>query len=702
MLGGNSDSPWQYILCILILFLFVVSIKGFPHLYVFVLVWWGGSVMYALILNHITLSVDANPWTLSIVTTNAILLVPFLIGYSTDLHETTSTSTNKVIGFCNMLNIWSVVLGNLLIGGSITYYLKLTEPLVVLIVEILVHGWKSITSKHAKNGIISISLLIIFYMIAHYLTPGNSKTNPLPFGLVIGVISIVSVAIKVVLGAKHGEDPSFDSGYSLFLYRSVVGFKWLIGFSILAVIADPNVLYNLISLPAFILIIISQNLYNYASVEVNVKNLAGVYVNGKIIKRVIVLMALTLSARQSIDMQTRIIVETQNNGSVVDVAHRNGSVVKVAHNQENERIILFGAIGRHNFGDLLMVEVFESNLKDFCDISGYDVFFADILPRNMTIYGGREVAGITSFMNSTVKTNVVHVGGETSSCSIPCALRMIRPNKDLSELKTLQWISFQNKSPLAYIVSKSFFRNAGSFVTNTIGGSSQQANIILAGFDFASSRDFPSTEHRIFAPDSVITIKENFEDKIKANKPAYTNYVAVQFRQSENVELITEQLVMIVENLHCGVVFFRAGAAQGHDLLAPYQKIQNEMIDRGFRSNIHIFEGLDIWDISSLIAHSELVIATSLHVRIIAFAFSIPRTTFSPTQKHNSMINHWDFGALNCTIGATDTSHIYETAIATLNCSAFQNEDYSLRATQMYKTVFKTMIATMEICDSLA
>ena len=97
--------------------------------------------MYALILNHITRSVDANPWTLSIVTTNnAILLVPFLIGYATSFHETTSTSTNKVIRLCNMLNIWSVVLGNLLIGGSVTYYLKLTEPLVVLIVEILVQG----------------------------------------------------------------------------------------------------------------------------------------------------------------------------------------------------------------------------------------------------------------------------------------------------------------------------------------------------------------------------------------------------------------------------------------------------------------------------------------------------------------------------------------------------------------------------------
>ena len=101
-----------------------------------------------------------------------------------------------------MFNIWSVVLGNLLIGGSVTYYLKLAEPLVVFIVEILVHGWKSITFKHAKNGIISIILLIIFDMVARYLTPKNSNTYLLSFSLVIGTISLVSVAMKVVLGAK--------------------------------------------------------------------------------------------------------------------------------------------------------------------------------------------------------------------------------------------------------------------------------------------------------------------------------------------------------------------------------------------------------------------------------------------------------------------------------------------------------------------
>ena len=56
---------------------------------------------------------------------------------------------------------------------------------------------------------------------------------------------------------------------------------------------------------------------------------------------------------------------------------------------QKDRIILFGAIGRHNFGDVLFPEVFLANLKNTCDISSYELIFADILPRNMSKYGGQ-------------------------------------------------------------------------------------------------------------------------------------------------------------------------------------------------------------------------------------------------------------------------------------------------------------------------
>ena len=145
--------------------------------------------------------------------------------------------------------------------------------------------------------------------------------------------------------------------------------------------------------------------------------------------------------------------------------------------------------------------------------------------------------------------------------------------------------------------------------------------------------------------------------------------------------------------------FFRAGAAPTHDKLDVYEIALKKMADIGFINNVHIFESLNIWDITSLIANSKLAIATSLHVRIIAFAFSIPRVTFSAEPKHTSMIENWDFAAKKCQIWATNVDKIFPTAIKTLNCDAFRDETYSYRASRAYKETFYDMIKIMGFCN---
>ena len=643
----------------------------FPRLYIFILVWWVGSVGYSLLINTIKLPSDNDdPWTFSIVATTFILLLPSILGLASTV-DNNSLYSNKIIALCNVLNIWSVILGTLLIGGSATYYLKLAEPLVVLFLEILMNGRNSLTSKHATNGMISVILLIVFDVAARYFKTKKYDGKLLMCNFIIGAISIISVAIKVVLGAKRVDEKRPPGrGYALFLSRSSTGFKYIICLSLFAIYIHPPVIENVIGLlPALVMMAITQNIYNYASVEVNDQSLAGEYVNGKILKRIIVLLALFGQS----------------------VFSRN----------PKERIVLFGAIGRHNFGDLLMAEVFEKNLMNSCNITKFDVFFADILPRNMTKYGGRDVAGITSFMDDTTKTHVVHVGGQTGGmCSIKCALAMFDPDPNLSERDTPEWKKFENTSKIAYIVKKSMFRNPGSFVTNTIGGYKKEAAEISKDFDFVSTRDYPGTTMNTFAPDSVITIKKIFENKVLAHKPTNFSrkYIAVQFRRGEKqIAEIVHELLELVNTTNHGVVFFRAGSV--HDTLDSYELIQKKLADVGVRNNIHVFRGLDIWDITSIIANSELVIGTSLHVRIIAFAFAIPRVTFSARPKHESMINHWDYGAMECKIKAVQVDQIFETALQTMACDAFQTEKYGHLALEMYMEMFQKMIHTMGICS---
>jgi len=370
--------------------------------------------------------------------------------------------------------------------------------------------------------------------------------------------------------------------------------------------------------------------------------------------------------------------------------------------KHKERIIFYGPMGRHNFGDIFFPQVFVKNLRHLCNISGYDVHYADILPRNMTKYGFRDVAGITSFMKDSVKTHVVLMGGNIFNCGFQSALWMFNPELPVPEFETCEWKRWVSEFSIAYMLKKSLFHNPGSFVANTIGLTKMNPEVeaILAGYEYVSTRTPPGKPQKIFAPDSVITIKKNFGYEILSRRHLAFKYIAVQFRADlERIDMIAKQLVKIVKATHFGVVFFRAGACRGTDRLDQYNMVVTKMADQGVKDNIHIFGNLNIWAISSLIANAELTIGTSLHVRIVSFAFSVPRVTFSPRDKHLEMIDNWDFGAIACNITGIGRNQIFHTAIATLKCTEFKNQEHSQKAVRMYMDMFSNMIQAMRICD---
>ena len=163
--------------------------------------------------------------------------------------------------------------------------------------------------------------------------------------------------------------------------------------------------------------------------------------------------------------------------------------------------------------------------------------------------------------------------------------------------------------------------------------------------------------------------------------------------------LLVQQLVELVKITGWKVVFFRAGAALGHDDLGMYRKVKKAMFANMTEEKAHIFEELDIWRITSLIANSNLVIATSLHVRIISFAYSVPRITLNAQFKQGAMISEWDYGAKECKVGKSETRNIVETATKALNCSAMTDEKWSLLAVSKYISVFDEMVESMGICN---
>jgi len=69
-------------------------------------------------------------------------------------------------------------------------------------------------------------------------------------------------------------------------------------------------------------------------------------------------------------------------------------------------------------------------------------------------------------------------------------------------------------------------------------------------------------------------------------------------------------------------VLFRAGAAPWHDDLEPYRRLAGRL-----RAPAVVAEALHIFDICALIAGSRGFLGTSLHGRIVALAFGVPRAS---------------------------------------------------------------------------
>jgi len=319
----------------------------------------------------------------------------------------------------------------------------------------------------------------------------------------------------------------------------------------------------------------------------------------------------------------------------------------------NRSTIIHGAMGRHNFGDVLMPHILTQLLLN----AGYSqskLIYTDVLPRDMRPLGGFETKSILDYLKSstvhgTGVYNVIIAGGEVGGCTVDCAHGMFTTHdekyskKEAATLKKSR--DFDTKS-LAYILKKSQFQDAGAFIANTIGGGMH--NDELEDYDFVSYRNSPPKYKNVspvMAPDSVLAIKELFDERIQAySHSSFSDmkYIAVQirkstFRDQKIYGIIARELDKLSNNQSLPIIFFRAGAATHHDSLSTYRDLGKRM-----SSEYYIMEDLDIWKICALISRAQLQVSTSMHTRIIAYAYQVPRVTLDAQGKHNALIGSVD------------------------------------------------------------
>lgn len=339
--------------------------------------------------------------------------------------------------------------------------------------------------------------------------------------------------------------------------------------------------------------------------------------------------------------------------------------------------ILFGAFDRHNFGDLLFPHIVMALLAPEHPV------FAGLVAQDLRPFGGHRVEAIAdvAVRLRDYPVNILHAGGELLTCDAWQAAAMTLPPDEAQDIITrldrrpreaLEWSSRRTglSSLAPYTVQPAMFPQARAVLYNAVGGVDLDTRDdafraeVLANLHAAHGvgvRDASTQAHLQSAgipvrlmPDPAAMVADLFGDDIRrrgaVGEVAYTRhaspqgYLAVQFSADFNEDqAMAMQLEELAHATGLGIVFFRAGAAPWHDDIDCFKHVAAHMSP----DVAYIFTSLDVWDICALIALSRGYLGSSLHGRIVAMAFALPRLNlvrFAGHGKQAAYAATWEAG----------------------------------------------------------
>lgn len=325
------------------------------------------------------------------------------------------------------------------------------------------------------------------------------------------------------------------------------------------------------------------------------------------------------------------------------------------------RTLLFGPMDRHNLGDLLFPHIVQRLL------GATPVIHAGLAARDLRPDGGHLTQGIAELAEALGDTpvNLIHVGGETLSCESWEAAALLAPDAasyarycqaDPAEQQAWANATLGIALPAPYVLPRELLRNARCVVHNAVGGIDlmqraprlrEQVARALRQADFVGVRD-TLTRDALTAmgvssrllPDCGVLVRELLDDEIADHASRgevaqvaarfSDGYLALQcssdFADDATLDTLALQMRQVAQTSGSGLVLFRAGAAPLHDDLALYRRLALRLTGVA----LHVFESRHILDICALIARSRGFAGSSLHGRIVALAYGLPRVSVLP------------------------------------------------------------------------
>ncbi|MCP3722636.1 polysaccharide pyruvyl transferase family protein [Paraburkholderia sp. CNPSo 3272] len=372
----------------------------------------------------------------------------------------------------------------------------------------------------------------------------------------------------------------------------------------------------------------------------------------------------------------------------------------------SEPTVIFGAFDRHNFGDLLIARVAARMLQR------RELLFAGLAARDPHGDGGPAtvaLARIAAFAGGR-SVNVIHAGGELLTCNAWEAAVMLAPPRRVPALVAdedtwlregrawaLRHVGAASLAP--YVLSKSALPgvrvkhlsfNAVGGVDLDVRNAQLGADVLTAlqSADAVSVRDGQTQAllaHRGIAarliPDPATMTAALFGTAICRHAANLAlrdlrqalphGYAAVQFSadfgDDATLDTLATQLELAARGHYLGIVLFRAGAAPLHDDLAVYERLAARLR----AVHVRVFVSLNVWDICALIAGSRIYCGSSLHGRIVAMAYALPRVNISHPDhlfegnKHAAYVRTWEAAGLAGVVNPGNLADAVANALAT-------------------------------------
>ena len=328
-------------------------------------------------------------------------------------------------------------------------------------------------------------------------------------------------------------------------------------------------------------------------------------------------------------------------------------------------LILFGAFDRHNFGDLLLAHVAAALLP------GRELHFAGLAERDLRGWGGHRVHALPDLLAELAprRPDLLHVGGEILDCSAwQAAVMLLPPQQAQAVIAYLEpraqeradWVARMTGGAQApYVISRARWPGLRRVVFSGVGGvglrsaaSALRAEVIAAlhAAAFVSVRD-PVTRAALveagiaarLQPDPALLVADLFGARIASQTQSGEvaalhavfahGWIALQlgpeFSADVCLDALASGLRAVLEATGLGLALFRAGLAPWHDDLGLLHRLAARLPARAVR----IVEAAGLWDIGAVIAASRAFVGSSLHGRIVATAFGLPRLSLVPTDR---------------------------------------------------------------------